>query len=341
MKGNFLMILSLLDLFADNAIDRFLGNVEHTQPNYCHYLSVGDLCHTTLNFADLPEKKSGTMRVIVVSDTHERHTKLHGLPAGDVFIHCGDILMTSRVFSVKAGIRKLYWFNEWMKDIPCKHKLVIAGNHDGIMEKIGKDAVQKILSNAIYLENSLIEIDQIKVWGTPYSTGKSINKAFQSDKFSTATIGNAPTSGVDILLTHGQCPELEEMVPHSVHLWGHSHSSYGIRMPPTILKGKPVLNLSICVPIMDKNFRPTHLPVVLDISAASRDFQQFSPDSVSVVDGDLEVIALNKIKGKLSSSPYRKSWLSRLTSSTSVSESPEEIDRRSITSKISITSRPS
>ena len=340
MKGNFLMILSLLDLFADNAIDRFLGNVEHTQPNFCHYLSAGDQCHTTLNFADLPVKKSGTMRLIVVSDTHERHTKLHSFPAGDIFIHCGDILMTSRVLSVKAGIRKLYWFNEWMKDIPCKHKLIIAGNHDGIMEMIGKEAVQKILSNAVYLENSLIEIDQIKVWGTPYSSGKSINKAFQSDKFSTETVQNAPTSGVDILITHGQCPDLEEKVPHSVHLWGHSHSSYGIRMPPTILKGKPVLNLSICVPIMDKHFRPTHLPVVLDISAVSKDFQQFSSNTVSGEGGDLEMLASNKIKEKVSSTPYRKSLLARFTSFISASESPEGIVRQS-QHKISITSKPS
>lgn len=323
MKGNFLMMLSLLDMFTDNVIDKFLGNVEHSQPNFCHYLSAGDLTHTTLNYVDLPEKKSGMMRLIIVSDTHERHTKLNNFPDGDVFVHCGDILMTSRVSSIRAGVRKLYWFNEWLKEIPCKHKLVIAGNHDGVMEKIGKTAVQKILSSAIYLENSLVEIDQIKFWGTPYSSGKSINKAFQSEKFTMATIQSAPTSGVDILLTHGQCPELEERVPHSVHLWGHSHSSYGIRMPPEILKGKPILNLSICAPIMDKHFRPAHLPVVLDINCISKDFQLLDTDHLVPEDRNNEIITSNRVRDTSSSNTHRRGWNFRLNSFMSNSITPE------------------
>lgn len=271
MKVNLLMMLSFLDSFTERSIDSFLGNVEHSQPNKCHYLSSGDGSYSTLNFADLPEKKDGMLRLIIISDTHERHTKMGNFPDGDIFVHCGDVLMTSRFSSVKAGVRKLLWFNEWIKDIPCKHKLVIGGNHDGVMEKIGKEAVQKILTNAIYLENSLIEIDQLKIWGTPYSTGKSGNKAFQSDKFKDSALYDAPTSGVDVLLTHGQCPEFEEKIPHLVHLWGHAHSSYGIRIPPMVLRESPVLGLSICAPIMDKYFRPAHLPVILDISNQPND----------------------------------------------------------------------
>lgn len=35
------------------------------------------------------------------------------------------------------------------------------------------------------------------------------------------------------------------------------------------VRGLPVNSLSICTPIMDKFFKPTHLPVVLDINPVS------------------------------------------------------------------------
>jgi hypothetical protein len=185
--------------------------------------------------------------------------------------------MTSRLSSVKSGLRKLYWFNEWMKSIPCKHKVIIAGNHDGALERIGKDAVQAILTDARYLENDLVTINSLKIWGSPCSIGNSKNIAFQSEKFSAEALENLSTSDIDILLTHGHCPEFERTIAHSVHLFGHNHNSYGIRRPPSVLKGEPVMSLSICAPIMDKMYRPTQLPIVLDILPRNRATPQFSP----------------------------------------------------------------
>jgi hypothetical protein len=39
---------------------------------------------------DLPQKKSGMTRFVIISDTHERHTNLGLIPPGDIFIHCGN-----------------------------------------------------------------------------------------------------------------------------------------------------------------------------------------------------------------------------------------------------------
>lgn len=257
--------MTFLDLLSERAINIFLGNIEHSRPNSCHYLSAADESHSTLSYSDLPEKKAGMVRIIIISDTHERHTKLHNFPKGDILIHCGDILMTGRLSSVMSGLRKLLWFNEWIKCVPCKHKIVIGGNHDRVMEKIGKIAVQSVLSNATYLENDLIECEGLRIWGTPCSAGRSSNKAFQSEDFKMSTMQKAPLHDVDILLTHGHCPELEVKVPHTVHLWGHAHSSYGVRRPPMVLNGSAVSSLSICAPIMDKFYQPAHLPFILDM----------------------------------------------------------------------------
>ena len=266
----FFVMSFVLDFISQKTINVFLGDKPHPLPGQFRYIRYPgtDATDTILATSEqLPIKDDGHTRILIISDTHERHEKL-SLPAADVLIHCGDVLMTSKFVSEKTGIEKLHSFNQWLSTIQCKKKLVIGGNHDTVMERIGREAVQTILTNAIYVENELIEIEQLKLFGTPLSAGKSGNKAFQSKSFERKTIEDAPDK-VDILLTHGHCPKLESKVQHSVHLWGHAHNSYGIRRPPSVLKGHPVRSLSICVPIMDKKFNPTYLPVVLDMPSHS------------------------------------------------------------------------
>jgi predicted phosphodiesterase len=253
----------ITDFIGQKTVDMFLGDKEHTVPDKFRYIDFPS-GERTLSFDRIPPKGPGMKRIIVISDTHERHEKLRKLPEGDVLVHCGDVLMVSKFFSQKLGLVKLHRFNEWLQSVPCKQKIVIAGNHDGLMERIGKDAVQAILTNAVYLENESINIGKLTLWGTPASAGRSGNRAFQSEMFHKKCLEHAPEK-VDILLTHGHCHELEQKVKHHIHLWGHAHNSYGIRRPPEVLKGHPVVSLSVCVPIMDRRFDPSHMPVVLDL----------------------------------------------------------------------------
>jgi hypothetical protein len=44
-----------------------------------------------------PKAAHGVVRIVVVSDTHSRHRDLGVLPAGDLFVHCGDVLMSGRL----------------------------------------------------------------------------------------------------------------------------------------------------------------------------------------------------------------------------------------------------
>lgn len=65
----------------------------------------------------LPTKKSGSVRLVVISDTHGRHLSLGSrLPAGDVLVHCGDILMTSRFWSSGGRIEKVGGCDDWLND---------------------------------------------------------------------------------------------------------------------------------------------------------------------------------------------------------------------------------
>lgn len=74
-----------------------------SSPELCLYVSpsTNKRGEVTLR-AELPPNNPGVTRIVIVSDTHTRHAALGDLPIGDVFVHCGDILMSSSFFSSAA-----------------------------------------------------------------------------------------------------------------------------------------------------------------------------------------------------------------------------------------------
>ena len=130
-------------------------------------------------------------RITGISDTHNKHNQLEGkLPGGDILIHAGDITSLGRKDEVKRFIK-------WFSRQEYKYKVFIAGNHDMTFdsEKLLRDKLahfegrteydtecaegkpdwlKDILAvgldgGTFYLENSSIDIEGIKIWGSPYS----------------------------------------------------------------------------------------------------------------------------------------------------------------------------
>jgi predicted phosphodiesterase len=66
------------------------------------------------------------LRIVAVSDTHGRHRDLE-IPECDLFIHCGD-------YTARDSMVELPMFSEWVNSLPCKDKLLVAGNHDKCFE---------------------------------------------------------------------------------------------------------------------------------------------------------------------------------------------------------------
>lgn len=246
-----------------------LALVDLTPPSeLCLYLQHPGYVYSVMHRNELPICEDSNSRVVIVSDTHDRHHRVGKLPPCDVLIHCGDVLMVSKHFSMRAAIKKFAHFNAWLGTCDAKQRIVLGGNHDDLFEKIGKHRVQELLTNGQYVENDICNIGQLSAWGTPLSTGRSPNRAFQSKEFLQRTLAEKP-SEVDILITHGQCDELTSTVKHKLHIWGHNHNSYGIRYAGDFLKvhhqPKVLQSMSICVPIMDGNFRMRNMPVVIDL----------------------------------------------------------------------------
>ena len=256
----------MLDWAFDKFVGSFIG-IPNRLPDECMYVPAShDNCSRMPRTA-IPEKSIDCTRVVVVSDTHGLHQFIGVLPEGDVFVHCGDILMIGRFFSLKNQELKIRQFNDWLSTIPCQHKIVIAGNHDNLLEHLDTKAASALLSNSIYLLNSECTVSGIRFWGSPISGLKknSHNRAFQRRHFKTIVHSQLPTGPVEVLLTHGHCDDLRRSVDHKVHLWGHSHHSHGVYFPSQQIFHSILDRISICAALPGRKFGLENLPIVFDI----------------------------------------------------------------------------
>ena len=106
------------------------------------------------------------MKIWHISDTHTYHGLLE-IPEGiDMVIHSGDCSNPRDPYNNEPEVRR---FIDWFGDLPIKHKIYVAGNHDTSIEKglvTDDDFDQKRIH---YLENQTIEIEGIKIFGSPHT----------------------------------------------------------------------------------------------------------------------------------------------------------------------------
>ena len=207
------------------------------------------------------------MRVVVISDTHNKLADLN-VPDGDLLIHCGD-------FCRRGTLEEVKQFNDDMSKLQHKHKVVIAGNHDWPFE-LYKEQAQACLTNMIYLEDAGVEIDGLKIYGSPWQPAFG-NWAFNLPRKSEQIEDkwNLIPDKLDILITHGPpygildrtvigkkvgCEILRDRVAElkpKVHCFGHIHEDYGQETHGETL----YINASN----LDVFYRPSHEPVVLTL----------------------------------------------------------------------------
>lgn len=65
-----------------------------------------------------------------MSDSHDCHDRIDvaALPPGDIFIHAGDFTQ----YSYRGEMDR---FRDFLRRLPYKHKIVIAGNHDFVLDR--------------------------------------------------------------------------------------------------------------------------------------------------------------------------------------------------------------
>lgn len=140
------------------------------------------------------------MKIWHISDTHTFHDLLV-IPKGiDMVIHSGDCSNPRDPYNNEPEVRK---FIDWYKDLPIEHKIYVAGNHDTSIEKGLVKKIDFSGHNIHYLENDYINIEGIKIFGSPH-TPQFGQWAFMKDRNKLDRFWrNAIHEYADIIVTHG------------------------------------------------------------------------------------------------------------------------------------------
>ncbi|HET7600600.1 MAG TPA: metallophosphatase domain-containing protein [Gemmatimonadales bacterium] len=102
------------------------------------------------------------MRVVALSDTHNKHAELV-VPDGDLLVHAGDLTAWGTDAELAATL-------DWLAGLPHRHKLVVAGNHDRAFARNGVASRAAARARGIwYLEGAGVEIRGLRVWGGPWT----------------------------------------------------------------------------------------------------------------------------------------------------------------------------
>jgi predicted phosphohydrolase len=177
------------------------------------------------------------LRLVLISDTHELHREVD-VPDGDILIHAGAFTMFSK------NMKTVVDFNDWLGELPHRHKIVVPGNHEFFLE--ADPSSRFMLDNAVVLINEGTEIEGLRIWGSPVTPlyGGAFGLSSATDR--QRLYAQIPLD-IDVLVSHGPpfsildtapisglhegCRELLDAVMRvrpKLHVFGHIHTAYGI-----------------------------------------------------------------------------------------------------------------
>lgn len=217
-------------------------------------------------------------RLVIISDTHERHRDMAPLPEGDVLISCGDE-------TLKGSLTALEDFCAWFKEQPHKQKLFIFGNHSVGTETSGSKreaSIQMVRgTGAHYLEDSGIEIDGLHYWGSPVQP-RFFDREWNRDRGADiAKHWDKIPDDTNVLITHGPPFDILDQAPRGfgefdnvgcqdllarikqlkqlrLNCFGHIHHAHGLIEQDGVI----FANAAIC----DERYKPTNDPIVVEIA---------------------------------------------------------------------------
>lgn len=210
------------------------------------------------------------MKIIAISDTHGQHASL-ALPEADMVIHAGDLTKRGTLNQVKD-------FLDWYSQLPHRYKIFIAGNHDFLFEDYTDQEIRALIpDNLIYLNDSEVIIEGIKIWGSPIQPwfhdwafnrrrGAEIKRHWDLiPNDADIVVTHGPVYGVLDRTSLGQqvgCEDLLEKirtVKPKYHICGHIHEAYGAYA----VGGTQYINASV----LDLGYKLVNEPVLMSIEA--------------------------------------------------------------------------
>lgn len=141
------------------------------------------------------------MKIIHLSDSHSMHDQI---PIGrfddvDMIIHSGDCSNSSHL---QTSVFEIMEFLEWYEKVPVKYKILVAGNHDTAIERKAITKEDMAMKGIIYLENESIEIEGLKIWGSPI-TPTFGQWSFMKARDKTHFVWDTIPDDTDVVIVHG------------------------------------------------------------------------------------------------------------------------------------------
>lgn len=158
------------------------------------------------------------LRILQISDTHNRHRQLTNLPAADVIVHCGD-------FTDNGTEEEVFDFLNWFIELPYAHKIFITGNHDLCLWDA--EEIEELPDNVHFLQDRGCEIEGVKFFGLAYNHPESLIP----DDVDVLVTHEPPAMILDKSNnTHWGNASLRNRVfriKPKYHMFGHAHEGYG------------------------------------------------------------------------------------------------------------------
>lgn len=216
------------------------------------------------------------MKIICLSDTHTMHHKLDlgDLSDVDCVVHTGDFSNSDELSTDN--------FLMWFADLPVKHRVLVAGNHDKFAQHYNERFKYKCLILGIeYLEDSGVEVEGVKFWGSPWTT-IFYNWAFMLSEKDLARQYKLIPKDTQVLLTHGPAQGILDFVPRvggghvgslalrdrinklpklKYHIFGHIHEEAGVTDVDTDKNKYTAINAAL----LDDYYKLVNLPIIIEI----------------------------------------------------------------------------
>jgi len=209
------------------------------------------------------------------------HGNLPPIPECDILLIAGDICPNSH------SLLQVRWLNvafrDWLDQVPAKHVVAVAGNHDLVFERCSH--LVPVGMRWHYLQHGGVELEGLKIFGMPWIS--PIWGAFQRDEAGLEKKYSQIPGDVDVVVSHGPPHGIGDVAPRRITaenegewpagehcgspalrnrlleikpklvVFGHIHEGHGVYCVEDITFAN--------VSLMNHMFVPTHYPFVIDI----------------------------------------------------------------------------
>jgi Icc-related predicted phosphoesterase len=215
------------------------------------------------------------VRIIATSDCHGKLAQAT-LPPGDVLVLAGDLLADApkeHPDPVGFQAERLAELDAFLCELAFKAILLVAGNHDGVLQT--RPDLARALRGARYLEDEGCTVGGVRFWGSPWQPGLWHHPFFMADGHEALNVYRRIPADTQVLITHTPPWGILDRwdPPHAlgsrmlracvaglrppVHVFGHMHPSYGTHEE----HGTRFYNAALC----DGEGVPRNPPHIIDI----------------------------------------------------------------------------